>query len=155
MRVLICMMFGLAAAAQGDDWAESVTLDPDACAEIWQQVQSGGKRGVAGAPFEPTAAAAEGKRWQAVQQAAGTPLMAVLLLTWLQELNPLHTMAEHPALYATALGICERAFAGQAADVAQLAEALRRGAFENGLLMYRSAEAAQELAAPDASVLAE
>ena len=81
--------------------------------------------------------------------------MAVLLLTWLQELNPLHTMAEHPALYAAALGICERAFAGQAADAAQLAEALRRGAFENGLLMYRSAAAAQELAAPGASVLAE
>lgn len=110
---------------------------------------------MAGAPFEPTAAAAEGKRWQAVQQAAGTPLMAVLLLAWLQELNPLHTMAEHPALYAAALGICERAFAGQAADVALLAKALRSGSFENGLLMYRSAEAAQRLEVSGASVFAE
>lgn len=138
-----------------DDFGASVTLDPDACAEVWQQVQQGGRSRVSGAAFAPSEAGANMKRWQAVQQSAGTPLMPVLLLAWLQELNPLHTMAEHPNMYAAALGICERAFAGNVAAREQLAEALRRGAFENGLLMYSSETAAQRVAASGGGVLSE
>lgn len=145
-------MCGAAAMAQGVEWDDAVTLDPDACAEVWQQVQRGGERPVAGVPFAPTPETAESKRWHAVRQAAGTPLMSVLLLAWLQELNPLTPMAEQPKRYAEVLGICEQAFAGNYAAAQQLAAALSAGVFENGLLMYHSATAAQEA---EASALAE
>lgn len=148
-------MCGVAATAQGVEWDEAVTLDPDACAEVWQQVQRGGERPVSGVPFMPTQETAESKRWQAVRQATGTPLMPVLLLAWLQELNPLTPMAEQPTRYADVLGICEQAFAGNRAAAQQLAAALRVGVFENGLLMYRSAAAAQEVEASATGALEE
>lgn len=152
MKRVIGILFALAAVAPGMDWDGSVTLDPNACAEAWQQVSGSLKQNMAGTPFSPSTSTQEAKRWQAVQQAAGTPLMPVLLLGWLQELNPLTSMTEHPTLYADVLELCAQAFAGQREACMQLAKALRSGVFENGLLMWRHAAAAQKTEASGAEL---
>ena len=98
------------------DSRESVTLDSAEMARIWQEVRDG-----------KPAAPASGDAWLAAMQAEDEELARVLLLAWLQQLNPQAPMVEFAADYASVLQLHRRALAGNPAACATLAAGYRSG----------------------------
>ena len=114
--LLLCCAAAAAAHASLLESTDAVTLDPAEFSRIWQEVKTG----------VPAAAQAE-SGWQAALLAEDEELARVLLLAWLQGLNPLCPMEQHARAYADAVALHRKAQAGHAAACAALAAAYRAG----------------------------
>lgn len=115
--LLICCVGAALAQASLLDSSDAVTLDPAEFSRIWQEV----KTGAAATPQVESG-------WQAALQAEDEELSRVLLLAWLQGLNPLCPMEQHARAYADAVSLHRKAQAGHVASCAALAAAYRAGA---------------------------
>lgn len=115
--LLICCVAAALAQASLLDSSDAVTLDPAELSRIWQEVKTG-----AAVPQQA------GAGWQAAQLEGDEELARVLLLAWLQRVNPLLPMEKHARVYADAVLLHRRALAGHAASCAALAAAYRAGA---------------------------
>ena len=114
--LLLCCAAAAAAHASLLESTDAVTLDPAEFSRIWQEV----KTGVASTPQVESG-------WQAALQAEDEELSRVLLLAWLQGLNPLCPMEQHARAYADAVLLHRKAQAGHVASCAALAAAYRAG----------------------------
>ena len=117
MKALLPFLLVPVACASLLDGTEPVTLDQAEFFRIWQEVKSG-------ASPAPAAAA---DMWQQAMLAEDADLARVLLLAWLQEMNPAVPMAAHAQAYADAVALHRRALAGQPAACAALVAAYRTG----------------------------
>ena len=114
-RVILPLLLGAPlAAASLLDGTEPITLDQGAFTRILNEVRGGN-------------VAAPGSGWKAAMLAEDAELMRVLLLVWLQELNPQAPMGAHAQAYAAAVRLHLDARAGRAAACASLAQAYRTG----------------------------
>lgn len=118
----------------GDSSNQSpLTLDEEAFAEVRQEMKMS-------VPSDSCAA-----RWREAMNAASPEARDVLLLLLLEQLNPSLPVAEHRQLYIAVLELHSRALAGHADACRSLAEALRRGRVESGLILPQDAESAAKL----------
>lgn len=130
---------------------ESVTLDPDAMAEVWREVAGAPSVKSPAAPVldltsrkdaTPTTDAAA--LWREAAAEVNSPAFPVLVLSLLQSLNPQLPMERNVWAYAAALELHRRAFSGNARACAELAAALRSGSLA-GLTYFVDAGLATEL----------
>ena len=117
MKALLPFLLVPVVSASLLDGTEPVTLDQAEFTRIWQEVKSGA----------PQAPAAGADTWQQAMLAEDEDLARVLLLAWLQEMNPAVPMAAHAQVYADAVALHRRALAGLPAASAALAAAYRSG----------------------------
>ncbi|MBQ2814849.1 MAG: hypothetical protein IJE66_07600 [Akkermansia sp.] len=130
---------------------ESVTLDPEAMAEVWREVAGAPSVKTPAAPVldltgrkdaAPDASAAA--LWREAAGEVNSPAFPVLVLSLLQSLNPQLPMERNVWAYAAALELHRRAFSANPRACAELAAALRSGTLA-GLTYFVDAGLAAEL----------
>lgn len=114
--LLLCVVVAVAQASLLDT-REPVTLDTAEMVRIWQTVRTG----------KPALQAAGGDTWQAALLAEDAELGRVLLLAWLQQLNPQAPMVQFATDYAQAVTLHLQALRGNSAACAACAGAYRAG----------------------------
>ncbi len=153
----LCLLLSAAALAdapgQGGAPSSPLTLDPELYAEALREVQglpgatppaenkepSASPEGVGALASAAAEAALPGvEDWEAAMRDAGTELADVRLLVLLQRLNPLDPPAARAADYASVLRVHHLMLAGNSRACLTLADAFRKGRFENGLLFIQS-----------------
>lgn len=95
-----------------------VTLDPVAMADAWQQVKNGAP---ASAPSSCTGA------WQSAMLEQDEEVARVVLISWLQQQNPLLPLEGNAPTYASAVRLHRLALQGHAGACSALAAGYRSG----------------------------
>lgn len=128
-------------------WAqhESVTLDPEAMAEVWREMSGvPGVRVSSGETSGASAAHSPSALWREARRAAQDSTFPVLVLHMLQSLNPQLPMGDNVWAYAAALELHRQAFSGNPRAVAEMSAALRCGRL-GGINYFVDIELAAEL----------